>query len=37
MDIAQWELGNDEYIVSNLEFKIVESMRNQLLRMGDLN
>jgi hypothetical protein len=37
MDIGQCVLANNEYIVRNLEFKIVESVRNQLLRMDDLN
>jgi hypothetical protein len=37
VDIAQCELANDEYIVRNLELKIVESVRNQLLWMDDLN
>jgi hypothetical protein len=30
-------LVNDEYIVQMLELKIIESVRNQLLRMDDLN
>jgi hypothetical protein len=37
VDVAQCMLANNEYIVLNLELKIIEIVWNQLLRMGDLN
>jgi hypothetical protein len=36
MDVVHCVLASNEYIVRNQELKLVESVRNQLLRMDDL-